>query len=56
VRKQVEDIVAGEATCCSFLDLSLSEDRGELLLTIAAPRDAQPVADELAAAFSGARS
>jgi hypothetical protein len=53
VRKQLEDIVAGERKCCSFLDLVLSEERDELLLSIAAPEDGQAVADELAGAFNG---
>ena len=50
-RQQLEEIVAAEARCCSFLDLSLSERNNELVLSIAAPRDARPVADELADAF-----
>jgi hypothetical protein len=50
-RRRLEEIVAAEAQCCAFLDLSLSEEGGELLLSIAAPRDAQAVADGFAAAF-----
>ena len=52
-QRRLEGIVAAEAECCSFLDLSLSEDRDELVLSIAAPKDAQAVADELAGAFGG---
>ena len=54
-RTRLEEIVAAEAECCSFLDLSLREDAGELVLSIAAPADAQSLADELARAFGGAR-
>lgn len=50
-RHRLEEIVAAEAQCCAFLDLSLSDEGGELLLSIAAPSDAQAVADGLAAAF-----
>jgi hypothetical protein len=53
-RERLDAIVAAEADCCSFLDLSLVEDADELVLTIAAPDDAQPVADDLALAFVGA--
>ena len=53
-RRRLEEIVAAEAECCSFLDLILEERGGELRLSIAAPKDGQAVADELAAAFNGA--
>jgi hypothetical protein len=52
-RRRLEEIVAAEAECCSFLDLKLTEHEGELILTLAAPEDGQPIADELAAAFAG---
>jgi hypothetical protein len=52
-RRRLEAIVAAEAKCCSFLDLSLEERGGELVLSVSAPPDGQPVADELAAAFAG---
>ncbi len=51
-RRRLEAIVAAEAKCCSFLELSLEEGDGELILTIGSPRDGQPIADELAAAFA----
>jgi hypothetical protein len=51
-RARLEEIVAAEAECCSFLDLSLGEDAGELVLSIAAPADGRPIADELAGAFA----
>jgi hypothetical protein len=53
-RRRLEASVAAEAKCCSFLDLSLEEQGGELVLSISAPPDGQPIADELAAAFAGA--
>jgi hypothetical protein len=53
-RRRLEEIVAAEAECCSFLDLILEERGSELVLSIAAPQDGQAVADELAAAFDGA--
>lgn len=52
-RKRLEEIVAAEAECCASLDLSLDEEGGELRLSIAAPRDAQALADSLAGAFDG---
>jgi hypothetical protein len=52
-RQRLESIVVAEAKCCSSLDLSLSEDAGELVLSIAAPRDAQALAGGLAGAFAG---
>ena len=52
-RRRLEEIVAAEAECCSFLDLDLTERGGELVLTLAAPEAGQPVADELAIAFVG---
>lgn len=53
-RRRLEAIVTAEAQCCSFLDLSLAEEDGELVLSVSAPQDGQPIADELAAAFAGA--
>jgi hypothetical protein len=52
-RQRLEDIVAGEAECCPFLDLSLSEEGDELILSITAPEDGRAVASELAGAFGG---
>jgi hypothetical protein len=55
-RRRLEGIVAAEGECCAFLDLSLSEEDDGLVLSIAAPTDAEAVADELAAAFSGRKA
>src|SRR5882724_9491259 len=54
-RKRLEEIVVVEAECCSFLDLSLDQQAGELMLSIAAPLDAQALADGLAGAFARVR-
>lgn len=50
-RRRLEAIVAAEAECCSFLDLSLCEEAGELVLSIGAPKDAEAVATGLAGTF-----
>jgi hypothetical protein len=55
-RRRLQSIVAAEAKCCAFLDLSLNEEDDGLVLSIAAPTDAEAVADELAAAFSGRKA
>jgi hypothetical protein len=55
-RRQLEDIIAAEAECCAFLDLALREEEGELVMSIAAPKDAQALADGFADAFSGTAS
>jgi hypothetical protein len=51
-RRRLTAIIAAEAKCCSFLDLSMHEQRGELVLTIDAAETAQGVSDGLAAAFA----
>ena len=48
---QLEEIAAAEARCCSFLELSLDERDGQLVLTIAAAEGGEPVAEALALAF-----
>ncbi|HEY2334089.1 MAG TPA: hypothetical protein VGH58_03655 [Solirubrobacterales bacterium] len=55
-RERLEGLVAAEAKCCSFLDLSLDRQGDELMLSIAAPRDARALADGLAAAFARPRA
>lgn len=52
-RRRLEEIAAAEAECCPFLDLSLSEEGDELVLSISAPEEALAVAAQLAEAFSG---
>ena len=55
-RRRLEGVVAAEAKCCSFLELELEERNGELILSIGASEDGQPIAGELAAAFAGVRA
>jgi hypothetical protein len=50
-RQRLEAIVASEAQCCSFLDLALTQDGDELVLSIVAPIGAEHVAIQLANAF-----
>jgi hypothetical protein len=52
-RRQLEAIVAAEADCCSFLDLSLRDDGKDLVLSIAAPEHARELGDQLAHSFGG---
>jgi hypothetical protein len=52
-RTQLEEIVAAEARCCSFLDLLLVDEGRELVLSINAPEEAQALAAGLADAFGG---
>ncbi len=53
-RKRLEEIVAAEAECCSFLDLSLHGEGDKLVLEIAAPQEAQALAGGIATAFLAA--
>jgi hypothetical protein len=52
-RQRLEQIVAAEARCCSFLDLSVGEREDELVLTVTASEGGEPTADALALAFCG---
>jgi hypothetical protein len=54
-RQSLEGIVAAEAECCAFLDLSLEDDGGSLVLSIAAPEDGQATADGFAEAFASSK-
>ena len=54
-RRQLEQIVDAEASCCSFLEFSIDERDGELILALDAPTEGRPVADGLASAFSATR-
>jgi hypothetical protein len=53
VRRRLEQLIEAEAECCSFLEMSIEEHGGELLLTIEAPEQGAPVAAGMAAAFDG---
>jgi hypothetical protein len=50
-RRQLEEIVAAEARCCPFLDLSINESEDDLVLAIAAPEGGDQLAEALALAF-----
>jgi hypothetical protein len=52
-RERLEDIIAAESACCSFLGFDLREDAGELVLTVTAPEGAEPLAFDLVYAFAG---
>ena len=54
VQSQLTRIVAAERECCPFLDLSLTEDRSTLTLSIEGPEDAQPVITEIVDTLTGA--
>jgi hypothetical protein len=50
---RLEAIIAAEARCCPFLDLSMTSRDSEVVLLISGPAEAAPVAAGLAAAFAG---
>jgi hypothetical protein len=51
-RGRLEAIIAAESICCPFLSFELREQTGALLLTIAAPDGAEPLAFDLVNAFA----
>jgi hypothetical protein len=51
-RARLEAIIAAESSCCPFLSFDLREHAGALLLTIAAPDGAEPLAFDLVDAFA----
>jgi hypothetical protein len=51
--KRLAAIVAAEAECCAFLDMTLREEREAVELAITVPPGAEPVLDSLVAAFNG---
>lgn len=51
-RARLDALIAAESECCSFLSFDLRRDRGDLVLSIGAPPEAQGVADALADAFT----
>jgi hypothetical protein len=52
-RERLEAVVAAESECCAFLSMELREEPNALELRIAAPDGAEPVIDQLVAAFTG---
>jgi len=53
-RASLEGVIDAERQCCAFLDLSLAEEGGHLLLSVAAPEAGQTTADGFAMAFTAA--
>jgi hypothetical protein len=51
---RVNEIVAAERECCSFLDLTLRSQGSELRLSISGPDGAEPVIAEIVDALTGA--
>ena len=54
VRDRVERFVAAESECCPFLIMRVEETPSEVRLTIDAPDGAEPVLEEVVAAFRSA--
>ena len=52
VRGRLDGIVAAEARCCPFLGMDMTEEPGTLTLAIVAPAGAEPVVEDLVAAFT----
>jgi hypothetical protein len=50
-RHQLEQVVDAEASCCSFLDLTIDEREDQLVLTIAAAEGGEQLAEALALSF-----
>ena len=55
VRAELEAIVAAEARCCPFFEMTVGERDGAIELEVFAPDAAQPEFAWLAASFSGRR-
>jgi len=51
-RARLEAIIAAESSCCPFLSFDLREHAGALVLTVAAPDGAEPLAFDLVNAFA----
>jgi hypothetical protein len=51
-RVRLDAIVAAESQCCPFLRFDLAEAGAELVLSVAAPEGAEPLARDLVDAFA----
>jgi hypothetical protein len=51
-RETLEAIVIAESYCCAFLDFELRDVSEGVELTVTAPSGAEPILDDLVAAFS----
>jgi hypothetical protein len=52
-RERLEAVIAAESSCCAFLSFELRDEGEELVLSIAAPASAEPLARDLVHAFAG---
>jgi hypothetical protein len=52
-RERLAAVVAAEAECCPFLNMTLTDEPDAIELIIDAPTGAEPVLDDLVAAFTG---
>ena len=52
-RKRLEAVVAAESECCAWPSMGVRDSLDALELRIAAPEGAEPMLDELVAAFGG---
>jgi hypothetical protein len=51
-RERLDAIIAAESQCCAFLRFELTEDGGELVLSVTAPEGAEPLAWDLVNSFA----
>lgn len=54
-RRRLETVIAAESDCCAFLRFELTEQSGELVLSVTAPDGAESLALELVGAFAADR-
>lgn len=52
-RDRLEAVIAAESACCAFLSFDLRDDGDDLVLSIAGPSTAEPLARDLVHAFAG---
>jgi hypothetical protein len=53
-RERLAAIVAAESECCAFLSMDLRDTGDEIDLTVTVPAGAEPVLEDIVAAFAGA--
>jgi hypothetical protein len=46
VERALDDLVAAERDCCPFLNLALSPEGDDLLLTVSGPPQARPIVEQ----------
>lgn len=45
IEQRTRELITAESQCCAFLDFELTREAGDLVLDIAGPEDARPVAE-----------